>query len=139
MLIEEIDYNEVLELRHSVLYPNMDIDYAKVENDELGIHLGVREQGVLIAVMSIFLEGRELQFRKLAVLPNFQKKGYGSFLLKWLISYAKEMKFERIWGNARLEALPFYEKLDFKRLDKDFTKNNIKYSIIEYLINEKRN
>ena len=134
MQIEEIDYNEILEVRHAVLYPNMDIAYAKVDNDHLGIHVGIKEAGNAVAVVSIFLDGRNIQFRKLATLPSYQGKGYGSTLIKWIINYAKEMKFDKIWGNARLDALPFYQKLDFKNTEKEFSRNGIDYTIVEYNI-----
>lgn len=134
MQIEEIDYNEILEVRHAVLYPNMDIAYAKVDNDHLGIHVGIKEAGNAVAVVSIFLDGRNIQFRKLATLPSYQGKGYGSTLIKWIINYAKEMQFKKVWGNARIEALPFYQKLGFNNMEETFSKNDIEYSIIEYTI-----
>lgn len=134
MKVEEIDYSEILELRQTVMYPDKDIDFVKLEDDELGIHMGIREKGTVVSAMSIFLNGRELQFRKLATKQEFQKQGYASALIKWLIYYASEMKFDKVWANARTEALPFYKRLDFKETDKTFSKNGYDYVVIEYLI-----
>jgi ribosomal protein S18 acetylase RimI-like enzyme len=49
----------------------------------------------------------------MAVLADFQKKGIGDQLLQHVIATETENKTELIWFNARENAVPFYEKLDF--------------------------
>ena len=87
MKIQEAEYTEVLKLRHESMYPDASIDLAKVENDDQGIHLGAFEGGEMVACVSIFLEGRNLQFRKLATKPKHRNKGYATELIKYLIDY----------------------------------------------------
>lgn len=132
MKIQEADYNEVLKLRHEVMYPNESIELAKVENDDRGIHVGVFLDEGLVSCVSIFLEERSLQFRKLATKDGFRKQGHASNLVKYVIDFYNQFQFDRLWANARLEALPFYESFGFKATDQTFVKNGIEYVVIEY-------
>lgn len=132
MRIDEATYEDVLKLRHEVMYPNQSRELAKVENDHEGIHLGIYEGEILASAVSIFLKDHCLQFRKLATKKEFQNKGYATSLLRYLIGYSAQFSFEKIWANARVEALPFYQKLGFEQTKETFTKNNHKYVIIEY-------
>lgn len=137
MQIEEIDYGQVLALRHEVMYPEHDINFVKLDNDANGIHVGIREQGDVIAVVSIFLEGRDIQFRKLATKESFQHKGYATSLIKWILAYAKEMKLNKVWANSRVNIYPLYEQLGFAKTDKTFSKNGYDYVVVEYDIEDK--
>lgn len=136
MQIEEIDYNEILEIRREVMYPTEDIDFVKLENDLAGIHLGIYKDGVLASAVSIFIENRNIQFRKLATREQFQQKGYASALINYILSYAKEMKFNKVWANSRANIYPLYEKLGFEKTDNTFTKNGYNYVVVEYKIED---
>ena len=81
MIINEVPYEDVLKLRHEVMYPDKDIDFVKLPDDNMGLHIGVYENGILVSVMSVFLHGREVQFRKLATRRSEQGKGYASALM----------------------------------------------------------
>jgi len=131
MIINEVPYDEVLKLRREVMYPDQDIEFVKLPDDEMGLHVGVYENNVLVSVMSIFLHGREVQFRKLATKKEEQGKGYASALMKWLIDYANDMKFDRLWCNARSDAKGFYNKFEYKETTEHFTKNGYDYIIME--------
>ncbi|NDV79851.1 GNAT family N-acetyltransferase [Dysgonomonas sp. 511] len=131
MIISEVLYDDVLALRQRVMYPDKDIDFVKLDDDDRGLHIGVFENGEPVSVMSIFLHGREVQFRKLATLGDMQGRGYASALMKWLIEYATDMQFDRLWCNARVDACGFYEKFGYKKTRESFSKNGIDYVIME--------
>lgn len=133
MIINEVPYEEVLKLRHEVMYPDKDIDFVKLPDDNMGLHIGVYENGVLVSVMSVFLHGREVQFRKLATLRSEQGKGYASALMQWLIDYANDMKFDKLWCNARESAIGLYKKFGYQETDNRFTKNGYRYVVMEKL------
>jgi len=113
------------------MYPDKDIDFVKLTDDNLGLHIGVYENEELVSVMSVFLHGRELQFRKLATRSDLQGKGYASALMQWLIDYANDMKFDRAWCNARTDATGFYKKFGYAETDERFSKNGYDYVIVE--------
>lgn len=132
MTINEANYEDVLTIRQQALYPDKDIDFVKLEDDEQGIHMGVYDGGEVVAVVSIFMSAdRSVQFRKLAVRPDKQRRGYGSSLVKWLADYAYDVKLSRLWCNARKEAAEFYKKRGMDMTDEKFEKNGHSYVIME--------
>lgn len=131
MIISEVPYNDVLLMRQQVMYPDKDTDFVKLSDDDRGLHIGVYENDILVSVMSIFLHGREVQFRKLATRADVQGKGYASALMQWLTDYANDMKFDRLWCNARTNATGFYRKFGYEETDEHFTKNGYDYVLME--------
>lgn len=132
MTVNEVNYNDVLAMRQQVMYPDKDIDFVKLPDDDMGIHMGVYEGAELMGVVSIFMrENRNVQFRKLAIRKDMQGKGYGSALLKWLLDYAYDVNLNRIWGNARTETLGFYKKEGFKETAENFTRDGYDYVVVE--------
>lgn len=130
-MINEVPYSDVLEIRHKVMYPEKDMNYVVLPDDDKGLHIGYYKEGLLVSVLSLFLNNRELQFRKFATLPEFQGQGYGSELMKWILDYAIDMKFDRLWCNSRIEKTDFYKKFDFVETDKVFEKDGRQFVILE--------
>lgn len=135
MIISEVPYEDVLEVRHQVMYPDKDVDFVKLTDDDQALHIGVYENEELMSVMSVFLHGREVQFRKLATRIEAQGKGYASALMQWLVDYANDLKFDRLWCNARTGATDFYVKFDYKETDEHFSKNGYDYTVMERKFN----
>ncbi|MDR2949024.1 MAG: GNAT family N-acetyltransferase [Dysgonomonas sp.] len=135
MIISEAPYEEVLAMRQQVMYPDKSIEFVKLPDDDMGLHIGVYENEELMSVMSVFLHGREVQFRKLATRTDMQRKGYASALMQWLTDYANDMKFDRLWCNARTNATGFYKKFGYKETDKSFVQNGYDYIIMEKTFN----
>lgn len=134
--VTEANYNDVLKLRQEVMYPDKNIDFVKLPDDDKGIHLGLFEDGTLISVVSIFMnKDRSVQFRKLATRKDMQGKGYGYILLKWLKDYANDVKLNRLWCNARIETLGFYKKAGFVETDEKFSRDGHDYVIVEISAN----
>lgn len=131
MIITEANYEETLKLRQQVMYPDKSIEFVKLPNDELGLHIGILENNELVSVMSLFIENRDVQFRKLATRKEMQGKGYASTLMKWLIDYAKDMKLNKLWCNARKETVDFYKQFGYKETDKTFSQNGYEYIVME--------
>lgn len=130
--IKEIDYNEVLKIRKESLYPDQDLEFVKLPDDHLGIHLGAFDGDELGAVLSIFMDkNRSVQFRKLGTLPLLQGKGYATSLMNWLLDYAQDVKLSRLWCNSRNEVIDFYKKFGFAPTSQTMTKNGIDYTVVE--------
>ncbi len=135
MIISEAPYEDVLGLRRQVMYPDKDIEFVKLPDDDRGLHIGVYENDDLVSVMSIFLHGRDVQFRKLATRSEMQGKGYATALMEWLISYANDLKLDRLWCNARSEATDFYKEFGYSETDEFFSKNGYDYIVMERKFN----
>jgi len=113
--IKKIATKDTLPLRRDVLYPGQPLAAVKLEQDDAAIHFGVLEDGRLVSVGSLFLDGQEAQFRKLATLPEAQGRGYGSMLIKRMRQHCREAGISLLWCNARQTAEGFYTRLGFKR------------------------
>lgn len=133
-MLEEIPYEEILATRKEVMYPDKDLEFVKLPDDNIGLHMGYLEQGKLIGIVSLFLKDRVLQFRKLAVKDEYQGKGYGSKILQWVVDYANDMKLDRVWCNARKDKTSFYKKFGFTETGNSFTRNGFDYVIMEKII-----
>lgn len=129
--IEQIFPSLTWRIRHESMYPDAPFDLVKLKDDFDGIHFGLYAEHKLIGVVSLFNEGNVYQFRKLAVLPNDQKKGYGKVLLEYLIDFCKIQKASKLWCNARVNAIEFYYKFGFHETDNRFSKNENDYVVME--------
>lgn len=113
------------------MWPDKDLDYIKLEDDDLGTHFGLFKEDILISVISLFISNEEGQFRKFATLQQEQGKGYGSMLLDYVIKEAKNRGVKRIWCNARENKVNFYKKFGLQESNYRFTKGGKSYVIME--------
>ena len=132
--IKETELEEVWKLRYKVMYPEKDLEYVKLADDEKGIHLGVYAGKKLISVISLFITGERLQFRKFATLKEEQGKGYGTVLLNKVIDYAGKNNIKIIWCNSRIEKTGFYEKFGFEKTKEKYEKDGRKFIIVEKIL-----
>jgi len=129
--ILEIKPEETWVLRHEVMWPDQTIDYVKLEEDSNGQHFGLKVDGKILSVISVFVEGGHAQFRKFATDTAEQGKGYGSTLLSHIIQLLEEQGVLSIWCNSRVEKSSFYRKFGLRETTKTFTKGGIDYVIME--------
>ena len=132
--IEQIPPHLTHRLRRDVMYPGKNIFEMEMEEDADGIHFGAFRDDKLVGVVSLFQQGTDFQFRKLAVNLLFQKMGIGNSLLKQVTVYARENGGTRLWCNARVFAIGFYLKAGFLQTGKFYSKNGIDYEVMEKAI-----
>lgn len=132
--IKKVSVEDILPIRHKVLWPDKPFEFVKVEGDEEGIHFGLYEDSKLVTIISLFAEGKSLRFRKFATLPEYQNRGLGKMMILNVIDYAKQNNFQRLWCDARTDALNFYERVGFKKFSEPFFKENIEYYKIEKVL-----
>lgn len=130
-MINEVPYEQVLEIRHKVMYPDKNLEFVALPDDDRALHIGYYVGEKPVSVFSLFLNDGELQFRKFATLEEYQNKGYGSKLMEWLLDYVKDLKFTRVWCNARVEKTDFYKKFGFKETTEKFEKDGYAYVVLE--------
>lgn len=118
---------EVWQLRQEVMYPQAPIAEVQLLDDQKGMHLGLYDDGQLITVISLFVSGQALQFRKFATRNKFQRRGYGTALLQYVMECAKAKRCTTIWCNARLTAMGVYKQFGMKLVGRVWEKNGIEY------------
>ena len=129
--IEQIRFELTWRIRHVVMYPDLPFDVIKLPEDPEGIHFGLYAGDQLVSVVSVFSSGTVYQFRKFATLNPFQSKGYGSMLLSYIIEFISHEGGARLWCNARVSAMGFYDKFGFKATDQYFEEHGIDFVIME--------
>lgn len=132
--IKKVSVEDILPIRHKVLWHDKPFEFVKVTGDEEGIHFGLYVDSKLVTIISLFTEEKSMRFRKFATLPEYQNRGFGKMMMLYVIDYAKENNFERLWCDARTDALNFYERLSFKKFSEPFFKENIEYYKIEKIL-----
>ena len=127
--IKKITALETIIVRHPVLRPGRPTESCNFEGDDLTTtaHFGLYVENQLSAVISafkvqnnLFSEGNQYQIRGMAVLYEFQKKGFGEALLKYCENEIKLKKGNLIWFNARETAIGFYKKSGFEIIGGQF-------------------
>ena len=135
--IEQISHELTWRIRREVLYPGQPLDKIVLPNDENGIHLGLFDHNKLISVLSFFNNDQSIHLRKFATLEPYQRKGYGTELLNYLLEILEVEHYERIWCNARKNASGFYSKFGFKETENSFQKDGHDFVIMEKILKTK--
>jgi GNAT superfamily N-acetyltransferase len=132
--IEQIRPELTWQLRRDVLYPGEYKHNMEMEEDNHGYHFGAFKDNNLVAVVSLFQNGSEFQFRKFAVNASVQGMGIGKTLLNYMMDFAIAEGATKIWCNARSTAIGFYARFGFVQTGNLFTKNGFDYEIMEKVI-----
>lgn len=131
VIVKEIEAADTWDLRHRVMWPEKSIDYVKLEEDKNGVHFGLFKDEQLVSVVSLFITGKEAQFRKFATDTNVQGSGYGTELLRHVLLVAQQIKVETIWCNARADKASFYKRFGLVETGHKFNKGGIDYVIMQ--------
>lgn len=62
---------------------------------------------------------------RMAVLKEYRKMNIGRAMLEKLINHARQQKLEKVFLDAQLKAIPFYEKQGFSICSNEFLDANI--------------
>ncbi len=118
---------ETYGIRQQVLWPDKPIDHVKIDGDEFAIHIGLFADDVHVGVISLFVDGGEMQFRKLAILPAYQGHKGGQALIASCVAIAAQNGASKLWCDARQDALGFYTKMGFEIDAAVFFKSGVAY------------
>ena len=135
-VIQPIDYASVLEIRQRVMYPDRSIDEMRLPADPEGEHLAVWVGERPVTIVSVFRMGSDWQFRKLAMEPDVQGRGYASLLLRHVLEQARRQGATRLWCNARLSATALYRRMGMQEEGKVWEKNGIEFVVMALSINQ---
>jgi GNAT superfamily N-acetyltransferase len=129
MEIKKINAIDTYPVRQEVLRKGKPIETCqfKGDDDENTVHFGLYQKEQLIGIISIFKEKNNLfqeknqfQIRGMAVLEDFQGKGFGAELVKVAENYCINQNVDLIWFNAREIAVSFYKKLGYTSIGDSF-------------------
>lgn len=125
-IIQPIRPEQTHRLRHTVLRPHQRLDEMVYDGDDdpTSLHLGAFRsgdtEGQAVGVLTLnhtpmpgLAAPGDFRLRGMAVDPAVQGEGVGRMLVERLITEASTRGARRLWCNARVSAMGFYEKLGF--------------------------
>lgn len=130
LFVEQIRPELTWRLRREVLYPNKKLYEMEMDEDMGGIHFGGFTDNKLVAVISLFNNDGDYQFRKFAVDAAYQGQGIGSSMLQYVTAFAAQAGGTRLWCNARTTAIDFYLQRGFAHTGNFFSRNGFEYEIV---------
>lgn len=130
-LLVNPDLEAVWRLRRTVMYPGNPLSFVQLASDKDGIHWGIKKEAELVSTVSAFVDGKSLQFRKLATAVDEQGKGLASHLLEQVFAYASEQGLKEVWCNARQNAAALYRKFGMVDTGQPWTAHGYDYIIMK--------
>lgn len=125
--IKLISTEETYPIRLEVLRKNIPLPFEfNGDLDEDTFHLGAFKDEQLIAVSSYMkvgnknFKGEQYQLRGMATLFDFQGFGAGKLMMEAAFKILNDLNMDCLWCNARVIAVPFYEKLGMKTFGEPF-------------------
>ena len=122
--VRPIDAAATRPLRQRILRPGQAPDELVYPGDDApdSLHVGAFAGAELLGVASIYQqspEGRPVRptdwrLRGMAVVPEARRRGVGAALLAACERHARAHGAHRVWFNARIDAMPFYEALGYE-------------------------
>ncbi|MFC4739076.1 GNAT family N-acetyltransferase [Flavobacterium ponti] len=132
--IKELKPEAIYPIRHEVLRKGKPFEttFFEGDHDEKTKHFGLILENKVVGVVSVykkncdsFEEKEQFQIRGMAILEEFQKKGFGKLLIEKAEADCSKQKADLIWFNARESAKKFYENLNYKINGKPFDIENV--------------
>ena len=119
--VKEILAKQTFAIRKEVLRKGMNLSTQFSGDEDVDtFHLGIFENNELLGIASfmksnnILFTQEQYQLRGMATVDKVRGKGYGKLLLQDAITKLRDKKVEILWCNARIGALKFYKKFEFK-------------------------
>ena len=120
-IIKQVNAAAILTVRQAVLRQGLPIEASIFDKDEdrHTAHFGAFIGDTVIGCASLVRNAHArfspeftqiAQLRGMAVLPGHRDSGIGGLLLRAVETKATEDGIEVLWFNARIKAVPFYEK-----------------------------
>ena len=129
MQVVRIPAEETHPLRLLVLRPGGTVDDCRWPIDTVpdAFHLAVEKDGQRVCIASFqpsshpaLTATQAWQLRGMATHPDHRGIGAGRLLVEHAIEQVRELGADLLWCNARLVALPFYERLGFRTEGPEF-------------------
>ncbi len=131
-------YQQSLTLRDQVLRQplGLSIGEENLEAETYHGHFGIiqlleKRNPFLACVVIVPKTQDRVKLRQMAVLPELQKKGVGTFLISEVEEYLRQYHVRTINLAARVSALGFYQKLGYKSISPEFIEVGIPHQTLE--------
>lgn len=129
------EYDRAVDLRDRVLRQPLKLEFTEEqiaeEFDQFHFACFNNNLKLLACLTFQVKDDNILKMRQVAVDPELQNKSIGTKLVAFSENWAKANNFNKIMLHARDIAIPFYLKLNYKKIGKAFTEVGIKHYAME--------
>ncbi len=111
------EINECLAIRKKVFVEGMNVPEERDVDglDDISDHFLVKLGTAPVGTVRIRYVDGKAKIGRVAILPDYQSKGYGKVLILHMINFIKhEKKMTKIILAAQMEAINFYTRLGFE-------------------------
>ena len=130
MIVRAVAADAVRPLRAAVLRPGQTPDELVYPSDAVpgALHAGAYDEDAVVGIVSISPDPHptdpqqgDWRVRGMAVDPVCQGRGVGAALLRFALDHARACGGRRVWCNARVGAVGFYETFGMRTEGAQFT------------------
>lgn len=117
------EYQAVIALRDVILRRPLGLSFSaeQLQAEADSHHLGCYVDGQLVACLLLKpTNASRVQMRQVAVVGSLQGQGLGRRLVAYSEEVAREHGFREMWLHARESAVPFYERLGYRKVGERF-------------------
>lgn len=126
---ETLPADAVMRFRQAMLWPDKPLDHVRVCGDDTASHVGCHDNGALIAAGSFYGAGAQVRLRKLAVHPQYRRRGLAAAIVRTGAIKVRDQGATQLWCDARQTALGFYTSLGFVIDPEVFEKSGVAYQV----------
>lgn len=101
------------------------------DSDETATHFLITDKYIALGCGRLLPDGK---IGRMAVLPEHRGKGLGHKLLHFIVAFAKDKAFQRLYLHSQSYANAFYESAGFKPFGEPFEEAGIAHTAMELLI-----
>ena len=139
-MVIEIDfgtplYDSSVQLRDLILRKPLNLEFTPEqlakEYDSFHFAYMNEEFEMLGCLVMKPVDANTVRMRQVAVNESYQKQGIGTSLVYYVEKWAKERGFLKIILHARDLAIPFYDRLDYKKIGNAFYEVGIEHYLME--------
>ncbi|MBL7829354.1 MAG: GNAT family N-acetyltransferase [Saprospiraceae bacterium] len=118
------EYDEAVALRYEVLRKPLGLEYTteQLAAEWNQIHIAAFDaSGKMVGYLNLTpVSDTEIKMRQVAVAPEMQGKGVGAAMVAYSEKLARELNYKEITLHARINAVPFYLKLQYDIVGDEF-------------------
>lgn len=100
-----------------------DLEYDGLDDKSKHFLLFIDQKAV--ATSRLRKTNRGYKLERFAVLKDYRKQNYGSYLLEYILNYVDDKT--KVYFNSQISSVKFYEKNGFKTLGKSFYEAGIEH------------
>jgi predicted GNAT family N-acyltransferase len=131
--VKQISSNEAkarafaIRMRVFVREQGVPADIELDHDDQRAIHFLATASGKAIGTARVVVHGQSAKIGRMAVLKSYRRRSVGTALLKRAVAAAKRRNGRRIYLNAQVAVIGFYERNGFRCVGPVFTEAGIRH------------